>query len=93
MAPKIHFPRSISNYNRALASDNMTAILTVRAACGTRSTDRAMVSISTNPADVDCAKCRQHLPAQQEGPTVKEQMQAAYAAGDLEEVVRLSKLI
>lgn len=86
---KTHYPRSISSYNSALASDNMTAILTIKAACGQRTTDRATVNLSTTPADVDCAKCRATLPE----PTIEEQMRTAHAAGDLEEVIRLSKTL
>lgn len=86
---RTHYPKNITNYNSALASDNMTAILTIPAACGTRTTDRAMVTLSTTPADVDCVKCRAALPE----PTIEEQMRTAYAAGDLDEVVRLSKTL
>lgn len=85
---KTHYPRSISSYNSALASGPM-AILAIRAACGTRTTDRATVNLSTTPADVDCAKCRATLPE----PTIEEQMRTAHAAGDLEEVIRLSKTL
>lgn len=84
---KTHYPRSINSYNSALASDNMSAILAIRAACGTRTTNRAVVNLSTTPADVDCAKCRATLPE----PTIQEQMQAAHAAGNLDEVIRLAK--
>lgn len=86
---KTHYPKSISTYNSALASSNMTAVLSIPAACGTRTTARAVVSLSTTPADVDCVKCRATLPE----PTIEEQMRTAYAAGDLAAVVRLSKAL
>ena len=86
---KTHYPRSITSYNSALASGHMSAVLAIRAACGTRTTARAVVNLSTTPADVDCVKCRATLPE----PTIEEQMRTAYAAGDLDEVVRLSKLV
>ena len=86
---KVHFPRSTSNYNSALASDNVTAILAIPAACGTRTTARAVIDLSTDPEVVDCQKCRATLPE----PTIGERMRTAHAAGDLEEVVRLALLL
>lgn len=86
---KVHFPRNLSTYTKVQANGNLMMLLAQPTVCGQRPNRRPNVEITTTPADVDCAKCRAALPE----PTIEEQMRAAHAAGDLEEVVRLSKAL
>jgi hypothetical protein len=52
-------------YAKAVASERIAAVLFLRADCGTRSTQRAQVILSTEWAHVDCVRCLSHKPAEQ----------------------------
>ena len=92
MTTKIHFPRNTKNF-AAAQERGLMAVIAQPAACGQRPNARGAVEITTNPADVTCEKCRVSSITVATEPTIVEQMRAADARGDLEEVVRLAKLL
>lgn len=86
---KVHFPRNLRSYTKAQATSNLMVLLAQPTMCGQRPDRRPNVEISTNPGETTCAKCSAAMPE----ISIEEQMQAAHAVGDLDEVIRLAKTI
>lgn len=77
---KTHAPHNPARYEEAMASGDMRRVLMLKAACGARRTQGAMVHFSTDQAKVDCARCANtpayrvlavHTPAPAVGDTVE----------------------